>query len=69
VAQYLQRIPVQRPLRHHHALAGQQVPGLHHRQALPDQHVFQLLVVRGQQRPRRPVPVTPVRPDPLGNQA
>jgi hypothetical protein len=69
MAQHLQRIPVQRALGHHHALAGQQLAGLHHRQPLPGHHVCELLVMGGQQRPRLPVPVPPVRPDPLGDQA
>ena len=34
VLQYLQRVPVQRPLRYHDTAAGQQFPGLDHRQAL-----------------------------------
>jgi len=65
--EHLQRIPVQRPLGHHDAAAGQQLPGPHHGQAVIDDHRLELAVMRGQQRPRRPVPVPAVRADPLGH--
>ena len=53
--------PVQRAVRHHHALTGQQVADLHHRQVPPDP-LRDLLLLRLQQLPRRPVPGRPDRP-------
>ena len=56
----LGREPVQRPLRHHHALPGQQDPDLHHRHVALDP----LHDLRGglQLRPALAVPVRPHRP-------
>jgi hypothetical protein len=68
VAQHLQGVPVQRPLRHHHALPGQQLAGLDHRQARIQQ-LLQPRVTGRQQRPALAVPVAPVRADPLGHGA
>jgi hypothetical protein len=68
IAQHLQRIAVQRPLRHHHALAGQQLPSPHHGQAVAEQ-LGQPPVMSRQQRPGLPTPAGPVRPDLLGHRA
>jgi hypothetical protein len=68
VAQDLQRVPVQCPLGNHHAPAGQQLAGLHHRQALVQQ-ALDLLVVRCQHRPALPVTVCAVRADALSHLA
>ena len=68
MTQHLKRVAVQRPLRDHHTLPGQQLPGLHHRQARIQQ-LLQPRVMRRQQRPARPVPISPVRADPLSHGA
>src|SRR6266496_3810204 len=57
----LGREPVQRPLRHHHALPGQQDPDLHHRH--PALGPLRDLLLAGLQlRPPRTVPVRAHRP-------
>jgi len=66
--EHLQRVPMQRPLRHHHALPGQQLPGLNHGHALIEQ-TLQPGLMRSQQRPAIPVPVSATRPDPLSHPA
>src|SRR5881628_3569345 len=53
--------PVQRPLRHHHALPGQQDPDLHHRHVALDP-LHDLLAAGLQLRPALAVPVRPHRP-------
>ena len=58
----LGREPVQRPLRHHHAMAGQQDPDLDHRHVSPHPP-GDLLAAGLQLRPPRAVPVRPGRPD------
>jgi hypothetical protein len=68
VAKDLQRVAVQRPLRHDHALPGQQLPGLNHCQARTEQ-LLQPFVTRRQQRPALTVPGGPVRADGLGHPA
>jgi hypothetical protein len=57
----LSREPVQRPLRYHHALAGQQDPDLHHRHPALDPG-GDLLAAGLQLRPPQPVPVRLHRP-------
>ena len=58
----LSREPVQRPLRHHYALPGQQDPDLHHRHLALDPR-GDLLMAGLQLRPPLAVPVRPHRPD------
>ncbi len=58
----LGREPVQRPLRHHHALPGQQDPDLHHRHSGFDPR-GDLFLAGLQLRPPRAVPVRAHRPD------
>ena len=57
----LGREPVQRPLRHHHALPGQQDPDLHHRHPALDPR-GDLLAAGLQLRPAPAVPVRAHRP-------
>ncbi|MGH3123698.1 MAG: hypothetical protein ACRDND_22140 [Streptosporangiaceae bacterium] len=54
-------LPVQRPLRHHHALPGQQDADLHHRHPALDP-LRDLLLAGLQPRPSRTVPVGTHRP-------
>jgi len=61
----LQRVAVQRALRHDHPLADQQLTGLHHSQLLLDQPRLELVVVGHQSRPRRAVTGRAVRAHPL----
>ena len=64
VAQNFPRVTVQCPFRNDHAAAGQQFTGPDHRQALIQQ-ALQFLAVLRQQRPAPPVTVGAVRADPL----
>ncbi|GGU47073.1 hypothetical protein GCM10010178_44490 [Lentzea flava] len=60
--QFCHRIPVQRPIRHHHPAPPQQHMDLGQRQVLL-QPRLQLLALRGDRLPRRPGAPRPVRAD------